>query len=170
MSILKQLQVRKALATLPKTLNDTYTRLLCKLDEGHYQYAFKMLQWLTYSARPLKLSEIAEVIAIDVEGNPRFDPDNRFPEPRDILTICSSPVSLDENTLKDAHGERHTVVVRLAHLSVKEYLSSNTILQGGERCPHPMVLEMLAEDKHITVEGCIDEKNIRTQFHEREVG
>ncbi len=123
--------LRKALASLPKTLNDTYTRILCNTDEGHCQYAFKILQWLAYAARPLELKEIAEVVAIDVEGTPRFDPDNRFPEPQDILTTCSSLISLEEENESLTSSSR--VVVRLAHLSVKEFLSSNAVLQGDAK-------------------------------------
>ena len=122
--------LRKALASLPKTLYDTYARILCNIDADQHQYAFKILQWLAYSARPLKLAEVAEVIAIGVEERPRFDPGVRFPEPRDILTLCSSLISLEDETVKDIQDDSNTVVVRLAHFSVKEYLSSNAILQG----------------------------------------
>ena len=123
--------LRKALASLPRTLNDTYTRILCNIDEDHYRYALRILQWLTYSARPLELAELAEVVAIDVEESPRFNPRNRFPDPRDIFTICSGLISLGEDTL-DEWNNRHdgNSVVRLAHFSVKEYLVSNAILQG----------------------------------------
>jgi len=67
---------------------------------GHLKYAFKILQWLTYSARPLEPKEVAEVIAIDIEESPRLDPRNRFPELRDILTICSSLISLEFKHLR----------------------------------------------------------------------
>lgn len=89
--------LRKALAFLPKTLDKTYTRILCGIDEDHYKYAFKILQWLTYSLRPLGLDEVAETIAIDSKGSPRFDPENRLPEPVEIVTICASLVSLDDH-------------------------------------------------------------------------
>ena len=123
--------LRKALASLPKTLNDTYTRILCNTDEGHCRYAFQLLQWLAYAARPLELKEVAEVVAIDVEGTPRFDSDNRFPELQDILTICSSLISLEKEDENLTSSSR--VVVRLAHLSVKEFLSSNAVLQGNAK-------------------------------------
>lgn len=125
--------LRKALASLPRTLDDTYNRILCNIDEDHYQYAFKVLQWLSYSTRPLELAEVAEVVAIDIEGSPRFDAANRFPEPRDILTICSSLISLEDETVSDSHHDDNRIIVRLAHLSVKEYLSSNAILSGESR-------------------------------------
>ena len=120
--------LRKALASLPRTLNGTYERILCNIDQDHYRYALRILQWLTYSARPLTLAAVAEIVAIDVEESPRFNPSNRFPEPRDILTICAGLISLGEDTLDD--GDNHGRVVRLARFSVKEYLVSNAILQG----------------------------------------
>jgi hypothetical protein len=86
--------LRKTLASLPKTLDNTYARILCNIDEEHTVNTLKILQWLAYSARPLQLGEIAEVIAVDTESNPRFDTKRRFPEPRDILTICTSLVTI----------------------------------------------------------------------------
>ena len=98
-------ELRKALESLPKTLDDTYTRILCNIDEGRSQYAFKILQWLTYSARPLELEELAEVLVINWEEDPRLDLENRFSEPRDILQICSSLVTLEEQKSSDLyHG------------------------------------------------------------------
>ena len=90
----------------------------------------KILQWLTYSARPLRLEEVAEVITIDVEESPRFDPTKRYPEPRDIWTICSSLISLQEEALEDTYAGNAKVIVRLAHFSVKEYLISPSIRNG----------------------------------------
>jgi hypothetical protein len=80
--------LQKVLLSLPKTLDDTHARRLCNIDEDYSQYALKILQWLTYSARPLQIEEVAEVIPIDIEGFPQFDPERRLPEPQDILSIC----------------------------------------------------------------------------------
>ncbi|KAI9764160.1 MAG: hypothetical protein M1840_008642 [Geoglossum simile] len=119
--------LRKALASLPKTLDDTYARILCGTDEEHSGDALKILQWLAYSARPLQIREVAEVIAVDIEDNPRFDAERRFPEPRDILKICSSLVTIIEEA-NDGNEQ-----VKLAHFSVKEYLVSERI-QIGPAC------------------------------------
>ncbi|KAI9856111.1 MAG: hypothetical protein M1813_009229 [Trichoglossum hirsutum] len=120
--------LRKALTSLPKTLDDTYARILCSIDEEHSENALKILQWLAYSARPLQIEEIAEVIAVDIEDNPRFDIERRFPEPRDILTICSSLVTIAVEEAGD--DKRVEGQVRLAHFSVKEYLVSERIQIG----------------------------------------
>ncbi|KAH0534080.1 hypothetical protein FGG08_007314, partial [Glutinoglossum americanum] len=120
--------LRKALASLPKTLDDTYARILCSIDEVHRENALKILRWLAYSARPLQIEEVAEVIAVNIEDHPQFDPERRFPEPRDILTICSSLV-----TVGATEGSRDRVTreqIRLAHFSVKEYLVSERIRAG----------------------------------------
>jgi len=111
-------------------LDETYARILDNIDEDYRRDALKILQWLTYSARPLRLEEVAEVIAIDFEESPRFNPEKRYPEPRDIWTICSSLISLEEEALEDTHEGNTRVNVRLAHFSVKEYLISPSIRNG----------------------------------------
>jgi hypothetical protein len=51
-------------------LDDTYARILCNIDEEYSQDAFKILQWLAYSARPLRIKEVAEVIAVEIDDDP----------------------------------------------------------------------------------------------------
>ena len=136
---------------MPKTLDETYARILCDIPEDHSQYAVKILQWLSYSARPLRVEELAEIVAINTTGNPWFDPENRFPEQREILTTCSSLVTIEKFMYEHAYVEQHAYdeefwrkdfangdsrvllgskrfeAVRLAHFSVKEYLVSERI-------------------------------------------
>ena len=116
--------LRQALESLPKTLDDTYARILLNIDKQYnhyYRHILKIMQWLTFSARPLQLEELAEIVAIDTDETPRFDPERRWPEPRDILMMCSSLVTSTEGA---------KAFVRLAHFSVKEYLVSNRIQFG----------------------------------------
>ena len=51
--------------------------------------------------RPLELGELAEVVAINPQGDPWFDHDARFQEPRDILTICQGLVVEEERDEDD---------------------------------------------------------------------
>ena len=132
--------LRKQLECLPATLPQTYERILLNIDENYSQYALKILQWLTCSKSSLSLLELAEVVAIDEDEDPRFNPERRFPEPEDILLMCSSLVTTTEekddpfwNILRRARGEfvpEGVVKVRLAHFSVKEYLVSSQIMNG----------------------------------------
>jgi ankyrin repeat protein len=113
---------------LPKTLDDTYARILSGIDEEYSQDAFKILQWLAYSARPLRVEEVAEVIAVDIDDDPRFDPENRLLESRDILTICSSLATIATATIDNGYGTTYEIEeLRLAHFSVKEYLISDRV-------------------------------------------
>ena len=122
--------LRKALKSLPKTLDETYSRILCDIAEEHRDYAIRILQWLTYSARPLRIEELAETIAVNIESNPWFDYDARFPEHRDILLMCSGLVTIEGDSEDDSSwgsDDKPTSIVRLAHFSVKEYLVSERI-------------------------------------------
>ncbi|KAI9878518.1 MAG: hypothetical protein M1830_000699 [Pleopsidium flavum] len=111
--------LRRALKTLPKTLDDTYDRILTSIEEGHRENAHAVLQWLTFSARPLRLEEVAEAVAVKPGCGLDFV-ENRLFDPYEILTICSSLV-----TISDESSE-----IRLAHYSVKEYLTSERVLSG----------------------------------------
>ena len=146
---------RRALASLPETLDDTYARILCNIDTQHKSYSreiLKILQWLAFSTRPLRLEELAEIVAIDVDETPRFDPERRWDEPQNVLMMCSSLITLtttgynpfdkengsepneasqDWNVVAETSDlEGSKTYVRLAHFSVKEYLVSDRIQQG----------------------------------------
>ena len=122
--------LRKALKSLPKTLDETYARILLSIDEDYSQDAFRILQWLVYSARPLRMEEMAEVIAIDTEQS-QFKSENRLPDPRDLLTICSSLVTTIAVAAEGNDGVSNEITeLRLAHFSVKEYLISHRIRNG----------------------------------------
>ena len=121
--------VRQALKSLPKTLDDTYARILCKINEDESQYALRILYWLSHSMRPISLAELAEAVVVDVKENPRFDVENRFFQPECILMICSSLISVESAT-ESFSGAGASATVKLAHYSVKEYLVSKRILNG----------------------------------------
>jgi hypothetical protein len=135
---LKASLVRQALNNLPRTLDETYTRLFLDIDPSYQQDAKYALAWLAFSGRPLLLTELAEAIAIDPKSSRPFDPEERFPDPESVFQILSSliTVSSDENRDKafSAPGTSCSVVtVQLAHFSVKEYLVSDRILESPAR-------------------------------------
>ncbi|KAH0559449.1 hypothetical protein GP486_004039 [Trichoglossum hirsutum] len=128
---LKVETLRKALKSLPKTLDDTYARILLNIDEDYAQDALKVLQWLSFSNRPLRIEEVAEVVAVDLESDPQFDSNRRLSEPHDLLIICSSLITVSSTTLELSNGTlEETEELRLAHFSVKEYLTSERIRAG----------------------------------------
>lgn len=111
--------ILKALQTLPKTLDETYSRILLNIPEDYRAQAFTALQWLAFSGRPLRLEEVAEAVAVK-PGCSIFQEIDRLFDPYEILTVCSSLVVFSETTKE----------MRLAHYSVKEYLLSDRIKRG----------------------------------------
>jgi hypothetical protein len=112
-------QLRKALADLPKDLDETYARIILGINEENKADAIKLLQWLCYSEEPISLKMAADILATGYSGRLgrcHFDPDERPPEIEDVLLICSSLVSL---------GKKGRL--QLAHFSVKEYLTSDRV-------------------------------------------
>jgi hypothetical protein len=122
--------LRQSLSTLPPTLDETYDRILSAISKEYSQYAIRILRWLTFSARPLSIEEIAEVVAIDVNCNPAFNRDEVFEDPLEALNICSSLVTITADNGNE-RARPVTQFVRLTHYSVKEYLLSHRILTGG---------------------------------------
>ena len=83
------------LKSLPCDLDEVYDRIVSGLNKKHRDDALKILQWLSFSIRPLELAEVAQVACVvpDAEQGLRFKPSRIFPEPRSVLKICSSFVT-----------------------------------------------------------------------------
>ncbi|KAL5343368.1 hypothetical protein BJX70DRAFT_393936 [Aspergillus crustosus] len=139
-SCLNVSMLRQALSSLPRSLDGMYTDALCQIDNAHSGLVSTLLQWLTYSTRPLSVEELAEIATVDLarksasSPTTQFDPDRRFLDPKDILSLCPSifitttPLNPGDSTLDDqAISNRQ---VRLAHFSVKQFLTSVEIQVG----------------------------------------
>ncbi|PSN59256.1 hypothetical protein BS50DRAFT_641131 [Corynespora cassiicola Philippines] len=113
-----------ALESLPKTLDETYARILKAIPDVCKQNALRILQFLTFSERPLRLEEAVDAIAVNVDGSPHFSSKNRMPEPQEITHYCSSLVVIV--SVKDENETTH-MELQLAHFSVKEYLTSDRL-------------------------------------------
>lgn len=139
-------KLREALDSLPTTLDETYDRILCKIEPRYKLEVLQILQWLTCSLRPLSLEEVAELYAVDVSEEKIFNFDKRLADPDDVLEICSSLVTCidanknhaeahDEDDNNDAMPPSTTKQkVQLAHFSVREYLVSDRIRAGSAAC------------------------------------
>ncbi|KAH6952204.1 hypothetical protein DER45DRAFT_577719 [Fusarium avenaceum] len=111
--------IRIALETLPRDLNETYRRMLADIPPRHRPSATRLLQFLVHTKRPLKVTEAIEVIATQVEQEPRgFSVEGRLCQECDILRYCPSLVVVAKVRRFDTFDEE----LHLAHFSVKEYL------------------------------------------------
>jgi ankyrin repeat protein len=117
------------LERLPKTLDETYERLLKNINVNNQRHARYLLHCLAVSVRPLRVEELAEILTFDFDaaegGIPKYRPDRR-PNNQEaaILSICSNLI-----TIVDNRGSR---VVQFSHLSVKEFLTSNHLASSRE--------------------------------------
>lgn len=147
---LKPRQIRTALKSLPKTLDETYARILANIPKEYSEDARRILQCLISAFYPLDLKEVAEILAINSSQGPIIDCDNRLCDPQDVLTICSSLVSVIPSTRDIVYYRRREEKqfpfqeLRLAHYSVKEYLISNRV--DGALAPTYSIDERLAHD------------------------
>ncbi|KAL6410100.1 hypothetical protein AUP68_06511 [Ilyonectria robusta] len=115
--------IETALGSLPSDLNETYSRMLQNLPMEYKSAAFRLLQFLVYAKRPLMLSEAAEVIATEIDREPRgFHKECRLFQETDVLKYCPSLVLIAQVT----KGTKTVEELHLAHFSVKEYLLKNS--------------------------------------------
>jgi ankyrin repeat protein len=125
-----QPDVRAILAKLPKTLDETYERVLKDINENNREHACRLLHCLAVAVRPLHVEELAEILTFDfdaaVGGIPKFHSDRRPKDQEEaVLSICSSLI-----TIVDNRGSR---VVQFSHFSVKEFLTSNHLASSTEQ-------------------------------------
>ncbi|KAK2798302.1 hypothetical protein FQN50_008858 [Emmonsiellopsis sp. PD_5] len=114
----------KALESLPATLEETYARILANINEDYREEAIRILQFLTYSERPLTLEEAIDVLAVYPDEEPTFDSSARMPNPLEIQIVCSSLVSL---VTRETYYGKIITELQLAHFSVQQYLKSERI-------------------------------------------
>jgi hypothetical protein len=105
------------LQELPRGLNETYERILGKVPKTDTETVRRILMWLAFAVTPLKLEALHEAVAIE-PGVDYIDEDTRLSSPQDILSLVGSLASVSDQGY-----------VRLAHLSVKDFLLSSEICQ-----------------------------------------
>jgi ankyrin repeat protein len=114
--------LRRTLEELPKSLDGTYKRILNEINNANRVHAYRLLQCLTVALRPLRVDELAEVLAFDLTagGIPKLNADWRWYDQEEaVLSACSSLVSVITYD-----GSR---VVQFSHFSVKEFLTSDRL-------------------------------------------
>ena len=139
--------VRHTLDELPETLDETYGRVLKEIKKPNRVHALRLLQCLVVAIRPLRVEELAEVLAVDFddeEGIPKLNPNWRWgDEEQALLTSCSSlitivepnaesdpesdPESDAESDVEKDEARKLSRIVQFSHFSVKEYLTSDRL-------------------------------------------
>ncbi|EXJ75295.1 uncharacterized protein A1O5_01991 [Cladophialophora psammophila CBS 110553] len=115
----------RCLHSLPRSLDETYERMLCSIDESSVEDARRILTLLCFSFQPLTVPELIEGIAVDLDEPARLNCRRRLQDADDIRNIC--PGLIDINDHVDSEKMQMAPIVRLAHFSVQEYLESDRI-------------------------------------------
>ena len=118
--------VRRVLSELPKSLDETYERVLKEIGKVNPYQAYRLLQCLTVAIRPLRVEELAEFLALDFdeakEGIPVLNKHWRSDDQQHgVLSTCSSLITIVDDRIS------RTRFVQFAHFSVKEFLTSDRL-------------------------------------------
>ena len=164
------LYVRRVLAELPLTLDETYERMLMGIARDKRSQARRLFQCLAVAIRPLRVEELGELLAFDFddvrEGIPKLKADWRLADPEQgILSACSGLIAIVYDHVSE------TRVVQFAHFSVKEFLTSSRLSPSHEALSHFHISPPLA---HSTIaQACLgillqlDDTTNNNQFQNR---
>ncbi|EXJ70448.1 uncharacterized protein A1O5_06517 [Cladophialophora psammophila CBS 110553] len=130
-------RLEECLASLPRTLDETYERMLSTIDSDYVDDAKRILTLVCFSVRPLTVPELMDGIAVDLSGSGWLDRRRRLHSADDLRRICPGLLAFnaaesDFTGSPDADDEddRFTVLtVHIAHFSVQEYIESERIRQ-----------------------------------------
>lgn len=99
--------------------------MLDKICEDNYEVALRMFHWLLFSNGPRSIEELAELAAMEFGDDcPTMQ---RFYEPTEILKICPGFLTTVEEFSNDEKSGETKTLVRIAHVSIREYLMSSEI-------------------------------------------
>ncbi|KAJ7488007.1 hypothetical protein FB451DRAFT_1025328, partial [Mycena latifolia] len=104
--------VREALKNMPNGLDSAYKEAIERINrqsEDDKMLAHSTIAWVSNEKRPLDVSELREVLAVE-PGTKRLDPEDLL-EIDVVLSVCAGLVIVDQT---------HTV--RLIHYTVQHYL------------------------------------------------
>ena len=112
---------------LPDSLDETYERMLKEIRKPNHDHARQMLQCLVAAVRPLRVAELAEVLAFDfsagLEGIPKLKPGWRWEDHDEaVMSTCSSLVMIVGTKEGDKDENEDSRIVQFSHFSVKEFL------------------------------------------------
>ena len=142
--------IPRILSQLPSSLDETYERILKEIGMVNRHHAYRLLQCLVVAVRPLRVEELAEILALDFDnsrdGLPQLKEDWRLDDQQEaVLSTCSSLITVVRK------GYEH--VVQFSHFSVKEFLTSDRLAASSTEVSH---FYILPEPAHtVVVKACL---------------
>ena len=107
--------------------------MLKEVVPANRYHAYRLLQCLTVASRPLRVDELAEILALDFDGTkdviPELKEDWRWRDQQEaVLSTCSSLIAVVD-------AGRHRVI-QFSHFSVKEFLTSDRLAISSANISH----------------------------------
>lgn len=105
---LSRREVRAALDSLPKELDETYDQAMQRIqnqDEGQTALAHKVLYWISCSLRPLTVAELRHALAVE-PGDCDLDEDGLY-ETELLVSVCAGLVNCGRGEPTDSPGALH---------------------------------------------------------------
>lgn len=120
-----------------------YERILLAIPPYERESSLRTLEWVAFAARPVRINELAEALAVDLQDFRGYNSDNKDISPHTAPILASPLITTSEATVYEVKAlpsyylDAITVmnkapsdVVRLSHASVKDYLLSVNVRQG----------------------------------------
>src|SRR6266702_5276016 len=159
--------IQHALNRLPETLDETYERTLLDIPEEKWEHAHRLFQCLIACNRPLRVKELAEVLAIkfDAEGTANLQTEWRLEEAEEaVLSTCSTLIMVVDNDDYNYdynydynhdynHDDIGSRIVQFSHFSVKEFLTSSRLTGSRQNISRYHVL--LGPSHMILTQACL---------------
>ena len=153
-------RIKHALEDLPETLDKTYERTLRDINKADWEFAHRLFQFVAVASRPLRVEELAELLAFDFSAGPipRIQEGWRLEDPADaVLATCSSLFTIvDGGSLSESGSDelesttalgafdhvffyretddeyRSGKRIQFSHYSVKEFLTSTRLTEATD--------------------------------------
>jgi hypothetical protein len=157
--------VRRTLDELPESLDETYERIIKEIKKPNRDHALRILQCLVVAIRPLRVEELAEVLAVDfedAEGIPELNPNWRYEDQEQaLLSSCSSLIAI-----VDSYRSR---IVQFSHFSVKEFLTSTRLATSSGGASHyhialepaHIILAQACMSVLLRFDNCVEQSDVR---------
>lgn len=116
------------LESLPDSLDETYERMLSKIDSHLIDDARRILAFLCFAPTPMFVSQLIDGIAVDIEDYTGLNKKRRLQGADDIHQICRDFVKISSREESIGLNPRtEDSIVRIAHFSIREYLVSKVV-------------------------------------------
>jgi hypothetical protein len=89
--------LRGTLNSLPETLDETYRRILDKVNKHDQPLVQHILQCVCFFVRPISASELGHIYRIGDRRKPPFDSEDGLFHPEDLMYLCGGLLCLVSN-------------------------------------------------------------------------